>query len=336
MGQNDIRQKAFIRGIGSYLPEKILTNDELTRMVDTSDEWIVTRTGIRERHIASEKEAASDMAAEAAKRALEDAGMSAGEIDGMLVATLTPDAPLPSTACFVQNIIGAERAFCMDLSAACTGFIYGLETARGLVATGVAKNILVIGSEKLSAVTDWTDRATCVLFGDGAGAAVVSGSDRPGRTAGRGVMGSVLGADGSLASLLQIPAGGSRQVASAKTLAEHMHCIKMSGNDVFKHAVRCMCDSCIKVMEKCGMTIDDVNCVIPHQANIRIINAIASRLKAAEKFYINVDQVGNISAASIPVALDQAIREGRVKQGDVLLLVAFGGGFTWGATIVEL
>jgi len=336
MSRSDNGRKAFVRGIGSYLPERIMNNEELTHMVETSDEWIVTRTGIRERHIAADDEAASHMAAEAGRRAIAAAGISPEDIDSIIVATLTQDASLPSTACFVQNQIGAGNAFCMDLAAACTGFIYGLETARGLIETGIARNILLVGSEKLSAVTDWTDRTTCVLFGDGAGAAVISGTDKSGGTSGRGIIGTVLGADGSLAGLLQIPAGGSRMPASEKTVADRMHYIKMSGNDVFKHAVRCMCDSCVKVMEKCEMTIDDIACVIPHQANIRIINAIANRLNANDKFYVNVDKVGNMSAASIPVALDQAMKEGRVKEGDAVLMVAFGGGFTWGATIVEI
>jgi 3-oxoacyl-[acyl-carrier-protein] synthase III len=322
---------AVITGTGSYLPARVLSNHDLQKMVDTTDEWILTRTGIRTRHIAREDETASDMGATAAKRALQMAGVAAADVDMILVATVTPDMPFPNTACFVQNLIGAENAFCMDLEAACSGFLYGLETARHFVASGEVKTALVIGSEKLSCVTDWTDRATCVLFGDGAGAAVVQ-SEKDGR----GIIGSVMGSDGSLTALLNLPGGGSRHPASRKTLEDRLHYMKMTGNEVFKHAVRCMCDAAQKVLQKCGLTIADVDWVIPHQANMRIIKAIADRLgDSFPKFIVNLERVGNMSSASVPVALDEAVRAGRIQRGDIVLCVAFGGGFTWGATLIK-
>lgn len=320
-----------IVGTGSYLPERVLTNADLEKMVDTSDEWIRTRTGISERHIAREDEAASDMSAEAARRALESAGISPAEIELIVVATVTPDMPFPSTACFVQELIGAKNAFCFDIEAACSGFLYGLEIAKQFISTRMLNTALVIGVEKLSCITDWEDRATCVLFGDGAGAAVLRNRDK-----GRGIMSSVMGSDGSLAELLYLPGGGSRHPASRKTVEERLHYVKMAGNEVFKHSVRCMSEAGQAVLKKCGLTIDDVNCVIPHQANMRIIQAVAKRLgNSIDKFHNNLDRVGNLSAASVPVALDEAVRCGRVKKGDIVLFIVFGGGFTWGATVVE-
>jgi len=320
-----------ITGTGSYLPERILTNEDLADMVATSDEWIRTRTGIRERHIARDDESTSDMAAEAARRALASAGVDAQEVDLLITATATPDMLFPSTACFVQQQIGAKKAFCFDLEAACSGFLYGLKVAKQFIALGTVDTILVIGAEKLSCITDWEDRGTCVLFGDGAGAAVLQVREQ-----GRGIMSSFMGSDGALADLLKVPGGGSRQPASPETLANRLHYMKMAGNEVFKHAVRCMCEAGQRVLTKCGMTIDDVDCVIPHQANMRIIQAIASRLgDCMDKFYINLDSVGNMSAASVPVALDEAVRSGRIQRGDVILFIVFGGGFTWGATLME-
>ncbi|MBN1557668.1 MAG: ketoacyl-ACP synthase III, partial [Lentisphaerae bacterium] len=315
-----------IAGVGSYLPKRVLTNAELESMVDTSDEWIRTRTGIRERHIAAEHEATSDMAAEAARRALDHAGVSPGDVQLLIVATVTPDMFFPSTACFVQEQIGATEAFCFDLEAACSGFLYGIKVGKRFVASGLLDTVLVIGAEKLSCVTDWNDRATCVLFGDGAGAAVL----RP-RENGGGIMSSFMGSDGRLADLLNIPGGGSRRPASAATLSERLHYMKMNGREVFKHAVRCMCDAGQRVLDRCGLTIEDIDCVIPHQANMRIIRAIADRLGTSlDRFYVNLDRVGNMSAASVPVALDEAVRNGRVKRGDKILFIVFGGGFTWG------
>jgi 3-oxoacyl-[acyl-carrier-protein] synthase III len=320
-----------ITGTGSYLPEKVLTNADLETMVDTTSEWIVTRTGIHERHIARDDEATSHMAAIAARRALESARVAPGEVDLILVATVTPDMVFPNTACFVQHMIGAKRAVCLDLEAACSGFLYAMETARQYIATGSVRTALVIGAEKLSCVTDWQDRATCVLFGDGAGAVVMQAADH-----GRGIISTVMGCDGALTDLLNIPGGGSRTPASFQSVEQRLHYMKMSGNDVFKHAVRCMCDAGQKVLEQSGMTMADVSLVIPHQANRRIIEAIASRLgNSLEKFYINLDRVGNISGASVPVAMDEAARTGRLKGGDIVLSVVFGGGFTWGSTIME-
>lgn len=318
-------------GIGSYLPERILTNADLSKMVETSDEWIRTRTGIRERHIAGEQEATSDMAAEAARRALASAGVEATDVDLIVVATVTPDMGFPNTACFVQKHLGARNAYCFDLEAACSGFLYGVEAARHFIAAGTLRTALVVGAEKLSSITDWKDRGTCVLFGDGAGAAILQARDGA-----RGILSSFMGSDGALANLLSLPGGGSRHPASRETIEKGLHFIKMAGNEVFKHAVRCMCDAAQKALERAGLTIADVSLVVPHQANMRIIQAIAERLgNSMDKFYVNLDQVGNLSAASIPVALDEAVRVGRVQRGDKILLIAFGGGFTWGAMVLE-
>ena len=322
---------AVVSGTGSYLPQKVLTNHDLAGLVDTSDEWIVTRTGISERHIAAADEATSDMAAAAAERALENSGVMAEDVDLIIVATVTPDMLFPNTACFVQNRIGACNAFCFDLEAACCGFLYALKTARQFLLCGTIDTALVIGAEKLSCVTDWDDRATCVLFGDGAGAAVLQRDKREGH----GIMSSVMGSDGSLADLLKIPGGGSRHPASPDTIRDRLHYMKMTGREVFKHAVRCMSQSGRGALKKCGLTVDDVDWVISHQANIRIIHAIGDRLGVPrEKLIINLDRVGNMSGASIPVALDEAVRDGRIRKGDILLFIAFGGGFTWGATVV--
>lgn len=322
---------ATISGTGSYLPERVLRNRDLEIMVDTSDEWIFSRTGIRERHIAGETEATSDMATVASQRALAAAGADAGELDLILCATVTPDMPFPNTACLVQSALGAKNAFCFDIEAACSGFLYGLKIVRQFIGMGTVRKALVIGAEKLSSVTDWEDRATCVLFGDGAGAAVVESCDSS-----PGLMCSVMGSDGDLGDLLKIPGGGSRTPASAQSVAARLHYMKMTGREVFKHAVRCMSEAGEQVLKRCGLTVDDVDWVIPHQANMRIIRAIADRLGVPlSRFYNNLERVGNLSAASIPVALDEAVRGGCVKPGDVLLFIVFGGGFTWGATVCE-
>ena len=321
-----------IVGTGSYLPERILTNADLEKLVDTSDEWILTRTGIRERHLARDDEATSDMAAAAARRALEAAGVAASAVDLIIVGTVTPDMAFPSTACFVQELIGAKNAFCFDLEAACSGFLYGVEVARQFLGSGTIRTALVIGAEKLSCVTDWEDRGTCVLFGDGAGAAVLRAG-----SGGRGIISTVVGSDGALTDLLNIPGGGSRCPASLESLENRKHYMKMTGNEVFKHAVRCMCNAGVKVLEQSGLTIDDVACVIPHQANMRIIKAIANRLghHCQDKFYMNLERVGNMSGASVPVALDEVVRAGRIKNGDIVMFIVFGGGFTWGASVME-
>jgi len=255
------------------------------------------------------------------------------DIDLIVVATVTPDMPFPSTACFVQNHIGAANAFCFDLEAACSGFLYAVEVARNFLTSGTIRTALVIGGEKLSAVTDWEDRGTCVLFGDGAGAAILQ--TRP-VSEGRGILGTVTGSDGSLTGLLNLPGGGSRYPASRETVDQRLHYMKMTGNEVFKHAVRCMCDAGRTVLDNCGLSVDEVDWIIPHQANMRIINAIANRVgKPIEQFCINLDKVGNVSGASVPIALDEAVRAGKIKRGDTLLFIVFGGGFTWGAMAVE-
>ena len=324
--------RAALTGLGSYLPEKVMTNADFAKIVDTSDEWILTRTGIRERHVARSDEAASDMAVEASLRALEAAGVKAEAVEMIVVATLTPDHAFPNTACLVQRKIGAKNAFCFDLEAACSGFIFGVEMARRCIEGGGVRTALVIGSEKMSSIVDYTDRQTCVLFGDGAGAAVLQATGD-----GRGVLGTVMGSDGDLADLLIQPAGGSRTPATEETVKQKLHMIRMSGREVFKHAVLNMVHSIKKALAISGCALPDIACVIPHQANLRIIEAIADRLGVgADRFYINVDRTGNMSSASIPVALDEALRSGRVKRGDKVLTVAFGSGFTWGASVIQM
>ena len=323
--------RVMIAGTGAYLPERVLTNAELEQMVDTSDEWIQARTGMRERRIARADEASSDMGAAAARIALDDAGLAADEVELIIVATSTPDMLFPSTACLVQSALGATNALCYDLSAACSGFLYSMETARAMLQSGLYRNALVIGSDKMSAVTNWSDRGTCILFGDGAGAFVL----KPTITH-RGIMATVSGADGSLGDLLMIPAGGSRMPATAETVAEHQHTVKMAGNNVFKHAVRCMTEAGQDALRKAGLTAGDVKWVIPHQANMRIIQAISERVNIPmDQIVVNLDRYGNTTAATVPVALDEAVRDGRIQRGDVLLIVVFGGGFTWGAMVLE-
>ncbi len=318
-------------GIGSYLPEQVMTNADFAKIVDTTDEWIMTRTGIRERRKARPDEASSDLGAAAARRALEKAGVSPLEVDMIVVATLSPDHAFPNTACLVQSLIGAKNAFCFDLEAACSGFIYGLEMARRCIEAGGIRTALVIGAEKMSSLTDYTDRQTCVLFGDGAGAVVLQGVKD-----GRGILGTVMGSDGALGGLLIQAAGGSRLPATEETVRLKQHCIRMNGREVFKHAVMNMTQAARKVLETSGCSLDDIACVVPHQANLRIIEAIADRLGIGlDRFFLNVERTGNMSSASIPVALDEALACGRVKPGDKVLTVAFGSGFTWGATVIQ-
>jgi len=319
-----------ILGVGRYSPERRLTNRDLEQMVDTSDEWIVTRTGIRERRIAAPHEATSDLAYEAAVRALNAAGVAAEDVDLIIVATITPDMFFPSTACLVQDRLGARHAAAFDVSAACSGFIYALATASGMIATGLYRNALVIGAECLSRVTDYSDRNTCILFGDGAGAAVLGPVPE-----GRGFRSFVLGADGSGGELLNIPAGGSRTPPTADTVARHMHFMKMNGREVFKFAVRVIGTATEEALHKAGLTKEDIDLLVPHQANIRIIQSALERFGLPEeKCVVNVDRYGNMSAASIPVALAEAVEEGRVREGDRLVLVGFGGGLTWGASVL--
>ncbi len=325
---------ARIAGTGHYVPEKVLTNLDLEKMVDTTDQWIVERTGIRERRIAAEGETTSDMAAEAARRALAKAELEATDIDLILVATVTPDMPLPSTAMFVQQKIGA-RADCpgFDLAAACAGFIYGLSIAEKYVQTGAAKNVLVIGVELLSRVLDWTDRGTCVLFGDGAGAVVVS----PARDDGRGIASTHIYGDGRLAESLCIPAGGSREPASHETVDKNRHLVKMIGQDIFKVAVKNLTAASVTALEHNGLSPDDVDWVVPHQANSRILEGVSRRCGVPmDRFYINIDRFGNTSSASVPIALDEGVRNGTLKPGMNLLMCALGGGIAWGSALVRL
>jgi 3-oxoacyl-[acyl-carrier-protein] synthase-3 len=324
--------RSRIIGTGHYVPSKVLTNQDLERMVDTSDQWIVERTGIRERRVAEAGEVTSDMAAAAARRAIEAAGISAHEIDLILIATVTPDMPLPSTAMFVQQKIGA-RHDCpgFDLSAACAGFLYGLSIADQYVRTGSARYVLVVGVELLSRILDWSDRATCVLFGDGAGAVVVGPS-----TDDRGVYSTHLYADGSLAEALYIPAGGSKAPASASTVAAHEHFVHMKGSELFKFAVKSLTTASLQALSHNGLGIDKVDWVIAHQANQRILDGVARRSGIPyDKFYVNIDRYGNTSSASVPIALDEAVRTEKVLPGQTLLLCALGGGVAWGSALVR-
>ena len=320
-----------ILGTGSAVPEKVLTNFDLEQMVETSDEWIKARTGILERRIAKPGEAASDLSVKAAELALSRAQVEPKEIDAVIVATFTQDTLCPSTACFVQHRLGMNSAFAFDLNAACTGFIYGLSTARAYIRTGLIKKALVIGVDMLSKVTDYEDRTTCVLFGDAAGAAVVG--EVPDN---QGIIAEYLDADGKYADLIIVPGGGSRLPASEETVKQRQHYVKMKGNEVFKVAVRIMADAVFEALRRCDKQPEDLSLVIPHQANVRIIEASARRLGLdMDRFYMNIDRYGNTSAASVPVALDEALSNGRIKKGDLIALVAFGGGFTWGATIIK-
>ncbi|MFH1441081.1 MAG: beta-ketoacyl-ACP synthase III [Candidatus Omnitrophota bacterium] len=323
-------RKVGIIGTGKYLPKKVLTNAELEKMVDTSDEWITTRTGIKERRMAAKTEAASDLAVKASEEALQNAKLSAADIELIIVATITPDMQFPSTACLVQSRLSAKKAACFDISAACSGFIYALSVAEQFIALGVYKNALVIGSEVLSAITDWQDRNTCVLFGDGAGAVVLS------EVKSGGMISTYLGSDGSMSDLLMVPGGGSRNPATYKTIDDRMHYIKMKGNELFKVAVNTMTHAAEVVIKQAGLSASDIDLVIPHQANTRIILAVAKKLGLPqEKFYLNIEKCGNMSSASLAVALCEAVQQGMVKKGDNILLDAFGAGLVCGACIIK-
>lgn len=326
-------RSTVILGTGSYAPERVLTNDDLAHMVETSDEWIRTRTGIRERRIAAPDEAPSDMGVQAARRALEDAGITAAEIDLLIVATVTPDMPMPACACFIQHKLGVPTtAACFDLNAACSGYVYALDTACAMLTSGRYRKALIIGVEKLSAVLDWQDRTTCVLFGDGAGATVIGLSDQPNV----GLMGTRLGTFGEGTDLLYISHGGTRSPTTTESIAARDHCIRMKGKEVFKLAVRAMDEAARDILEQHGVPADQISLVIPHQANLRIIEAISQYLELPmERFFVNVDRYGNTSAASIPIALDEARRSGRIKPGDLTLLVAFGAGLTYGSALIR-
>ncbi|MSU64933.1 MAG: ketoacyl-ACP synthase III [Opitutus sp.] len=326
-------RSTVILGTGSYAPERVLTNDELAYKVDTSDEWILTRSGIRERRIAAPNEATSDMATKAAQRALESAGLKAADIDLLIVATMTPDTPMPAAACVIQSKLGVPTsAACFDLNAACTGFVYALDTACAMLSSGRYQKALVIGAEKLSSIVDWQDRTTCVLFGDGAGAVVIGISPEPGR----GLIGTRLGAIGESVDLLYISHGGSSSPSTPESIAARSHCMRMKGKEVFKLAVRVMDEAARDILEQHHLHADQISLVIPHQANLRIIEAISQYLELPmERFFVNVDRYGNTSAASIPIAMDEARRSGRIKTGDITLLVAFGAGLTYGSALIR-
>ena len=324
---------ARIAGTGHYVPTRVLSNADLERMVDTSDAWIVERTGIRERRVAGEGQASSDMAAEAAKRAIEAAGLTPRDIDLIIVATVTPDMPLPSTACFVQHKIGA-RPDCpaFDIAAACAGFLYGLSIADRFIATGGAKHVLVVGVELLTRVLNFRDRSTCVLFGDGAGAAVLS----PAEGDGRGLISTHIYADGAQTGSLFIPGGGSRTPASHATVDEGLHYVHMVGQDVFKFAVRALSSASVTALEHNGFSAADVTWVVPHQANMRILEQVSKRVGIGlDRFVLNLDKYGNTSSASIPIAFDEAVRAGTIRQGDTILMCALGGGLAWGSALLR-
>lgn len=320
-----------VMATGRYLPERVLTNADLEKMVDTNDEWIRERTGIRERRIAGPEMGAAEMGANAARIAMERAGVHPGEIDVIVVATATPDRLLPSTACDMQALIGATNAAAFDVSAACSGFLYALTVAEGYIAAGRGEIALVVSAEKMSGIVDWGDRSTCVLFGDGAGAAVVRRAQN-----GRGVLSSFMRSDGTLAELLWRPAGGVKVPMDIAVLDEKSHLVKMAGREVFKAAVRSMAEAADQALLRAGLTADDIDLLIPHQANIRIIEATARYANVPmEKVYVNVDRYGNMSSATVPIALDEAIEQGRVKAGDNVLMVAFGAGFTWASGVIR-
>lgn len=320
-----------ILGIGTYAPEKILTNHDLEKMVDTSDEWIVERTGIRERRIADKNDATSDLAARAALKALANAQMSVDEIELIIVATATADMFFPSTACLVQDLIKAKKAAAFDIVAGCTGFVYGLTVATQFIQAGMYEKVLVIGAETLSRILDYTDRNTCVLFGDGAGAVVLGKTE-----AGYGVLGMDLGADGSGGDLLKLPAGGSRQPSSLETIESKLHFVHMNGNEVFKFAVRRIGDTVIKALEDADLSMGDIDCLIPHQANVRIIQSAAKKLNLPmDKVIINAEKYGNTSSASIPMAMEEGLQNGKIKHGDIVVLVGVGAGLTWGSCVIR-
>lgn len=322
----------YVRGMGIYNPERRLTNADLTRLVETSDEWIRTRTGIIERRIAEPDEAASDMGVKAAEKAIENAGISKDEIDLIIVSTATPDQVFPSTACCIQAKLGIKDVPAFDMAAACSGFIYMMQIANHMLRAGDYRNVLIVSTEKLTSITDFEDRNTCVLFGDASAAFVLTKCNEPYV----GILGNILGADGSFGDLLRLPAGGSANPASYETVRNKEHCLRMVGQEVFKNAVRTMSDCCVRLIEKCNVSADEIKCVIPHQANLRIIDAVARQVGIPlDKFCINLQKYGNTSSATIPLCMKEAHDAGKFAPGDLVLLTAFGGGFTWGATLIR-
>ncbi len=320
-----------IAGVGSYVPARVITNADLEKMVETSDEWITSRTGIKERRVAATDEFTSDLATQAALRAMKKAAIKPEQIDLIIVATITPDMPFPSTACLVQQKIGAYRAAAFDIEAACSGFIYGLEIGQQFIMSRTYDTVLVIGAEKLSSIVDWTDRNTCVLFGDGAGAAILQN-----RQDSHGLLTACMGADGQKSDMLSMPGGGSRCPASRESVAAGLHFLRMDGRETFKNAVQAMNAAAHECLRRCEIDIGQIKCVIPHQANRRIIDAVSERIGAKpEQVFVNLDKYGNTSAASVAIALDEAVDSQRIQRGDLILLVVFGAGLTWGAAVIE-
>ena len=330
------RPGARILGVGHYVPERVLTNADLEKMVETTDAWITERTGIRERHVAAPGEVTSDMAAEAARRAMAKAGITAADVDMIIVGTISGDSPMPACAAHVQQKIGAKHCPAFDLSAACAGFLYGLSIADRFVRTGGAKYVVVVGVELLSRILDWTDRTTCVLFGDGAGAVVVGPTTEEEAEAGRGILSTHLFTDGSLANALLIPGGGSKEPFSAKVLEDRRHLVHMTGQDVFKAAVRYLAASARTALEANHLTPGELDWVVAHQANMRILSALSQRVEIPmERFFINIHKYGNTSSASIPIALDEALTEERIKPGQTVLMCALGAGISWGSALIR-
>jgi 3-oxoacyl-[acyl-carrier-protein] synthase-3 len=322
---------AVVLGTGCSLPEKVLTNQDLEKMVDTSDEWITSRTGIRERRVAGEKEYLSQFATDSGRKALAMAGLEPREVDLIICATVTPDMPIPATACFIQDQLGASTGPAFDMSAGCSGFLYGMSVAQQFIATGQARTALVIGAELLTKYVDWKDRSTCVIFADGAGAVVLGRGEES-----YGILASSMHTDGSMAHFIQVPGGGTRHPTSEVTVRERMHYIKMMGNETYKLAVRSLHGVCRDVIEAAGIGVEQVDLFVPHQANLRIINAVGKRLGLEEsRVYVNIERIGNTSAASIPIALDECVRAGKVKRGDHVLLAAFGAGLTWAGSLIR-
>lgn len=325
-----------IAGTGSYVPERVMTNAELEKLVDTTDDWITSRTGIKERRIAAPGEATSHMATHAARRAMEAAGITADEIDLIIVATVTPDTFFPSTACHVQRNLGASRAVAFDVSAACAGFLYALQIARHFINSGNRRTALIIGADKLSAITNWTDRNTCVLFGDGAGAAILRKRDEGAPETGGAVLSSIMASDGNLTDILSVPGGGSAVPITHENVDQRLNTIHMMGREVFKAAVKNTCEACEQAVARAGLKPEDIDMMIPHQANVRIVDAIRERLgMPPERAFLNLHKYGNTSGAAIAIALDEAARTGAIKRGDNVLLVAFGAGFAWAASVVR-
>lgn len=328
---NFVGRTCSIVSVGSYVPERTLTNADLERMVETSDEWITTRTGIKERRLAAQHESTSDLGTKAALCAMERGKIRAEEIDLIIVATITPDTPVPSTACLIQQKIGASRAAAFDIQAACSGFIFGMEVGQQFIMSRTYDTVLVIGAEKLSSIINWGDRNTCVLFGDGAGAAILRNRDRA-----HGLLTACMGSDGSRAGLLCMPGGGSACPPSHDSVAAGLHYLRMDGKETFKSAVTAMASAAEQALSQCELKISEIQCIIPHQANRRIIDAVGERLGAKpEQLFINVEKYGNTSAASVAIALDEAVHCGRIQRGDLVLLIVFGAGLTWAAAVIE-